>query len=116
MPPLQTPGSAYTNRGTGGGGRFTGRIHAAPTNRPGTAGRRAKQAFAAGRPRRGQDPALQSGVYGRFSRNPRAGHTPQQRFWVRDRVWSMRRGGNHAARRNDALPPVYGLRVVYFTL
>ena len=61
-------------------------------------------------------PALQIVVYGRFPRKPRPARTPQQRFWVRDRVWSMRRGGNHAARRNDALPPVYGLRVVYFTL
>ena len=39
MPPLQTPGIASMTPGTGGGGRFTGRIHAAPTNRPGTAGK-----------------------------------------------------------------------------
>ena len=39
MPPLQTPDIASTTPGTGGGGRFTGRIHAAPTNRPGTAGK-----------------------------------------------------------------------------
>ena len=39
MPPLQTPGTASITPGTGGGGRFTGRMHAAPTNRPGTAGK-----------------------------------------------------------------------------
>ena len=39
MPPLQTPGIASMTPGTGGGGRFTGRMHAAPTNRPGTAGK-----------------------------------------------------------------------------
>ena len=39
MPPLQTPGIASMTPGTGGGGRFTGRNHAAPTNRPGTAGK-----------------------------------------------------------------------------
>ena len=34
MPPLQTPGIASMIPGTGGSGRFTGRMHAAPTNRP----------------------------------------------------------------------------------
>ena len=29
MPPLQTPGTASMIPGTGGGGRFTGRMHAA---------------------------------------------------------------------------------------
>ena len=79
MPPLQTPGTAYANRETGGGGRFTGRMHAAPTNRPGTSGEWVKQVFTACSPRRGQDPALQSGGNGRFSREPRAGNTPAGR-------------------------------------
>ena len=43
MPPLQTPGIASMTPGTGGGGRFTGRMHAAPTNRPGTAGKTTKR-------------------------------------------------------------------------
>ncbi len=38
MPPLQTPGIASMIPGAGDGGRVTGRMHAAPTNRPGTAG------------------------------------------------------------------------------
>ena len=38
MPPLQTPGIASMIPGTGGGGRFTGRMHAAPTNLPEMAG------------------------------------------------------------------------------
>ena len=42
-----------------------GRMYAAPTNRPGTAGTWARRVPAADRPRRGQDPALQSGGNGR---------------------------------------------------
>ena len=38
MPPLQTPGIASMIPGAGDGGRVTGRMHAAPTTRPGTAG------------------------------------------------------------------------------
>ena len=44
MPPLQTPGIASMTSETGSGGRFAGRIHAAPTNRPGTTGKQAKEA------------------------------------------------------------------------
>ena len=73
MPPLQTPGSAYTNRGTGGGGRFTGRIHAAPTNRPGTAGRRAKQAFAADRHGGVKTPPYRAAYTVDFPANPARG-------------------------------------------
>ena len=80
MPPLQTPGTAYTNPKNVAMRRTpTGRMHAAPTDRPGTAGEWVKQVFTACRPRRGQDPALQSGGNGRFSREPRAGHTPAGR-------------------------------------
>ena len=46
MPPLQTPGIASMIPGTDGGGRFTGRMHAAPTNQPGTAGEWGKAASA----------------------------------------------------------------------
>ena len=50
MPPLQTPGIASMIPGTGGSGRFTGRMHAAPTNRPETSGERVRRVFAIDRP------------------------------------------------------------------
>ena len=51
MPPLQTPGTAYTNPKNVAMRRTpTGRMHAAPTNRPGTAGKWVRQTFAADPP------------------------------------------------------------------
>ena len=71
MPPLQTPGTAYTNPKNVAMRRTpTGRMHAAPTDRPGTAGEWVKQVFTACRPRRGQDPALQTGGNGQRTGNP----------------------------------------------
>ena len=62
--------------GTGGGGRFTGRMHAAPTNRPGTAGRRAKQAFAADRHGGVKTPPYKPAGTGNFPANPARGTGP----------------------------------------
>ena len=51
MPPLQTPGTAYTNPKNVAMRRTpTGRMHAAPTDRPETSGERVRQAFATDRP------------------------------------------------------------------
>ena len=101
MPPLQIPGTASMTPGTGGGGRFTGRMHAAPTNRPGTAGkwqnRCLPQTSAAGVNARPTERRIRS-------YSPQITCPPATTFLARDRVWSMRRGGIHAARRNDALP------------
>ena len=42
--------------------RFTGRIHAAPTNRPETAGKRVKQVFAADIPARERGRSFRTGA------------------------------------------------------
>ena len=61
MPPLQIRVPRTRTRYVSTGQTATGRMHAAPTDRPGTAGEWVRKVFAACRPRRGQAPALRTG-------------------------------------------------------